>query len=168
VECFAAVDADVAGPGQRSASDGLVAVWKLLAAGRETEARASYWEPGASLVDALAGEQAADVALRLLKRLAPSTDDPKGWAQLPDEIAVFRAGEPEGFSWTIRRYTAESVARRLASELGETVPIHSGVVDKQDVLAYITGYGEDEIVAPWSFVRNLSGPNTGPHGAQGA
>jgi hypothetical protein len=144
------------------ASDGLVAVWKLLAAGRETEARAKLLGTWSFAVDALAGEQAAYVALRLLKRLAPSTDDPKGWARLPDEITVFRAGMPEGFCWTLRRDTAESLARRLAADVGETVPIHTGVVDKRDVLAYITGYGEDEIVAPLESIRTLTGPNAGP------
>jgi hypothetical protein len=133
-------------------SDVLVRVWRLLAAGQESEARAkllSGWSMGA---DAFAGEQTAYVALRLLERLAPVTDDVEGWTRLPVSITVFRAGMPEGFAWTTNRETAESLARRLQAQTGFDVAIHTGTVNKPDVLAYITGYGEDEIVVPWERV----------------
>ena len=148
-----------------TASDLVVSVWRLLAEGREDEARATMLRTWSVAVDALAGEQAVHVALRLLERLAPSTDDPEGWARLPDEIPVFRAGMLEGFAWTTERDVAEALARKLRAEWSEAVPIHLGTVAKRHVLAYITGYGEHELAVRWECVnvtKTLAGARTVP------
>src|SRR5918992_531850 len=73
--------------------------------------------------------------------------------------AVYRAGMLEGFAWTTNREVAEALARRLSMDnLGERVPVRSGTIAKQDVLAYVTGYGEDEIIARWERVTMSDEP----------
>jgi hypothetical protein len=140
-------------------SNALVDVWRLSASGRPDEARAKLLRTWSVAADVLAGEQAVYVALRLLERLAPSTDDRAAWERLPDEIAVYRAGMLEGFAWTTNREVAEALARRLSMDnLGERVPVRSGTIAKQDVLAYVTGYGEDEIIARWERVTMSDEP----------
>jgi hypothetical protein len=90
--------------------------------------------------DALQSEQAGRVALGLLSRLAPCYDDEEAWRRLPDEFPVYVAGG-DGLSWTTSRETAESLARMHGLD-----PTREGRVAKQDVLAYITERGEDEII----------------------
>jgi hypothetical protein len=136
-----------------TASDLLVEVWKLYAGGQADEARATLLETWSFAVDALAGEQTALVALRLLERLAPSTDDPEGWERLPNQITVYRAGMHEGFCWTTGLDTVEQIARGLADDVEEPVRVWTGEVDKREVLAYITGNGEDEIIVRWENVK---------------
>lgn len=77
--------------------------------------------------------QVLRVVLRLFDRLAPSTDDPDLWAQLPAEFTVYRAGPTVGFSWT----TEQATAHRLADAY-DLVPMRMGTVTKSDVLAHIT------------------------------
>ncbi len=120
-------------------TDLLVSVWELLAAGREDEARQKLLLVWKNYMDEVAGEQGGRVALRLFERLGFSTDDQDGWARLPDEIPVWRAG-PDGISWTADREVGEGLASRLET------PLRTGTVAKRDVLAYISGRGEVEIV----------------------
>jgi hypothetical protein len=81
-------------------------------------------------------------ANELLQRLGPLTDDLDRWSQLPDEITVYRAGAEGGVSWSTDREDFERFAKQH-----ELSPIRVGRVTKQDVLAFITSYGESEIVA---------------------
>lgn len=123
------------------ASDLLVKVWRLLASGRADDARArlmAVWSWG---MDGLANRQDSRVALRLFERLRFSTDDADEWATLPDPVTVYRVGR-EGSSWTIDREYAEHVR----SQMGSGARIRTATVEKADVLAYITGYGESEVL----------------------
>jgi len=133
--------------------DLLIEVWRLQALDRTEEARAllcGVWHWG---IDALANEKAVRVALRLLGRLAPCTDAPESWAALPEQLVVWRAGEPDGFSWTLDR----AVAERLAVEY-DLAPLWHGQVAKADVLAYITNRGENEIIPRAGSVARGEGP----------
>jgi hypothetical protein len=60
-------------------------------------------------MDGLQPEQAGPVALRLLERVAPATDDRQAWANLPSEITAFRAGSVE-FCRGRRNATSQSAA----------------------------------------------------------
>jgi broad specificity phosphatase PhoE len=83
---------------------------------------------------------------------------------LPEEIVVYRAGMPEGFAWTTDGETAERLARELSKQMRELskqnpeapVAVHTARVAKRDVLAYITAWGEDEIIVRWERVTSLS------------
>ena len=86
--------------------------------GHDDEARdklITVWIRGA---DGFGGDQAGCVAVRLLERLAPSTDDPEGWARLPSKITVYRVGSSDGFAWTIDRETAMQLARQIREPTG--------------------------------------------------
>jgi len=121
--------------------DLLVEVWRFYSVGCEDRARDLLVQVWSWSMDGLSSEQEARVALRLFQRLAPCTDDPDGWASLPGELVVYRAGGP-GISWTLSREIAEQLA--AAHELE---PVRAGRVAKSDVLAYITHHGEEEIIA---------------------
>lgn len=68
---------------------------------------------------------------------------------LPDRITVWQGHTDErddGWSWTTRRETAEWFARRFA-DLEDGIPIVTeAVVNKADVLAYLLGRSEFEIL----------------------
>ena len=128
-------------------TDQLVLVWRLLAQGRDDEARARLTRTWAFCMDDLQSEQAGRVALRLFERAGFSTDDADGWERLPDPLTIHRAGD-SGFSWTIDRETADNLAREH-----ELSPVTTARVAKADVLAYITGRGEGEIVVRPEDVR---------------
>lgn len=80
-------------------TDLLVEVWRLLASGDEDAAQQKMLLAWTFYMDGLESEQAGRVAIRLLERLAPATDNHDEWGGLPEEFVVYRAG-PEGFSWT--------------------------------------------------------------------
>lgn len=125
--------------------DFLVEVWRLYTAERLAEARALLLRVWSWGMDSAASEQDVRVASRLLRRLAPCIDDEDGWRALPDPLVVYRAHggyRESGFSWTLRRDIAESLAKRY--DLPE---VREGQIAKRDVLAYITWYGEQEILA---------------------
>lgn len=69
---------------------------------------------------------------------------------LPNVFTVYRGfsedGGEDGFSWTVVEQTAEFFAKRLCGSDG--VPrVATGTIGKKDVIAYMTGRGEAEIVA---------------------
>lgn len=70
-------------------------------------------------------------------------------ANMPDTIKVFQGhttDRDDGWSWTVKRPTAEWFARRFASmETGQPV-ITIGQVKKANVLAYLNGRNEAEIL----------------------
>jgi hypothetical protein len=85
---------------------------------------------------------------------------------LPTELTVYRgvghSGVREGFSWTLDRQRAEWFARRAAmvparAEVVEPVELEpqlvAGTVDRSDVIAYLDGREEQEIVALPEHVR---------------
>ena len=129
------------------ASEGLERVWTDYRRGDVDSARAQLlrvWHGG---VDALAGRQAARVAVKLLERLGPCFDDADRWQELPAELEVARAGGLDGFCWSVDRTVAES----LAAQFG--LPLHDGRVNKRDVLAFITERGEEEVVVRPERIR---------------
>jgi hypothetical protein len=134
-----------------SGTDLLVGAWRLLASGARNEAREKLLLAWQHYMDGLQPDQAGRVAYRLFERLGFLTDDPEAWTQLPDPVTVYRAGAPTGLAWTTERETAEFLARQH-----DLTPVTQGTVAKQDVLAYITGRGEAEIVARPRRVRYVS------------
>ena len=68
---------------------------------------------------------------------------------MPDPIPVYRGGIEDrneyGLSWTTDRERAEWFAVRMASD-DDVAVVLEGMVARQDVVAYFTGRGEDEIV----------------------
>jgi hypothetical protein len=123
-------------------ADHLVIVWRLVAAGRAEEARRLLIHSWCQSFDVLSTDQEGRVAVRLFDRLGFSTDDPELWHSLPDPVPVYRFGSP-GVSWTADREIAEE-ARRSAGE--GAPPIQSRAVAKTEALAFITGYGEQEVI----------------------
>jgi hypothetical protein len=121
----------------------------LLAQGLPQQAREQLLLVWQHYMDGLQPDQAGRVAVRLLERLAPSTDDPEAWTQLPETITVYRAGD-EGFSWTTDRAVADYLARTEG-----LWPVSEATVAKADVLAYITGRGEAEILIRPENVHRL-------------
>jgi hypothetical protein len=97
-----------------------------------------------------------DWRFRPLRGLMMTRTERRQLAFMPDPITVYRGcweGNRSGFSWTLSRTTvnprrargADWFARRCAVD-GKPLVLH-GVVAKADVIAYLTGYGEREIVA---------------------
>lgn len=130
-----------------TASDLLVSVWQLLAAGQPNKAREKLLLVWSNYMDGFTSEQEGRVALRLFERLAPSTDDPRAWKRLPDVLPVHRAGE-DGVAWSISRASVDGLAATH-----DLSPTRSGTVSKSDVLAYITWRGEEEVVLRPGSVR---------------
>ena len=136
----------MAAAGTRSTgTDLLVRVWRELAAGNEDKARETLVMVWKGYMDAVASEQGGRVALRLFDRLKPCTDAPDAWSRLPPRIVVYRAGPP-GPSWSTDRDTVEHLLK-----LGFT-PMRVGTVARDDVLGYIEGRGEFEIIVPFERV----------------
>ena len=131
----------------------LVEVWRFQSVGRDDDARrllASVWSWA---MDDVASEQDVRVAARLLERLAFVTDDAEGWQALPDELVIYRAetspAEPtRGLCWTLDHEIAERNA------ILHGLSVTRGRVSKAAVRAYITGYGEEEIVVERAHVKH--------------
>lgn len=123
--------------------DFVVEVWRLQAAGRDADARRLLLRVWSWGIDGMGGH-AVPAALRLFERCGFATDDEQAWATLPERLTVYRAESGEnrsrGFCWTLDRDVAEIHATRHGLDLS------IGVIAKRDALAYITGYGEEEIV----------------------
>lgn len=64
---------------------------------------------------------------------------------------VFRDA-PLGFAWTLDENTAEKFARGASVRMRfDNGMVRSGLVNRNDILAYITGRGEEEVIVPsWS------------------
>jgi hypothetical protein len=121
-------------------SDQLVVAYRLFEQGRVDAARSRLLGAWSAGMDALSSEQDVRVALKLLRRLGFSTDEPDEWAAFPDPLTIHRAGGP-GLAWTADRDVAESLARRY-----ELSSIRTRTIAKADVLAYIAGRGESEVI----------------------
>jgi hypothetical protein len=67
------------------------------------------------------------------------------FSALPDEITVWRgySGAPEGLSWTL----SETVAEWFASRTGGAPMVAQGAVRKSEVISFLNGRFEAEIVA---------------------
>jgi hypothetical protein len=75
--------------------------------------------------------------------------DLKVFNALPSHIEVFRGSckrDPYPFSWTTSREKAEWFAKRQMSIRNQTGVVHEMIVQKEQVLAYIGGRNENEIV----------------------
>lgn len=85
-------------------------------------------------------------------------DEQAALAAMGDPITVWRGHSQynaEGWSWTVDRERAEWFARRLLH--GDKAPLISkGRVRRRDVLAYLTGRGEAEIVVDPADVEVIS------------
>ena len=108
-------------------------------------------------IDALASTQAERVGIRLFERLKPCIGDADRWESLPEEIEVFRAGEPDGPCWTLNREIADGLARQH-----DLSSIHEGRVRRSEVAAFITHRGEDEVVVRPERVRVVASSSV-PH-----
>jgi len=90
-----------------------------------------------------------EIPVRLFREAGFQTDDPEGWAQLPDEITLYRGvdGELEltadGPSWTLNVKTARFFAYRGT---GKHRTVYRYTATKDEALAYITGRDEAEIL----------------------
>jgi hypothetical protein len=77
-------------------------------------------------------------------------------AAMDDTIEVFQGHTDErddGWSWTIQLETAQWFAYRFADFEHATPVVSYGVVDKDNVVAYLTGRNEAEILVPRSAVK---------------
>lgn len=76
-----------------------------------------------------------------------TTDDPEGWAALPEILTLYRGVDgvceltPNGPSWTLDRKVAEFFAKRYA--IGALYRIQAS---KVEALAYFTGRSEAEVI----------------------
>jgi len=86
------------------------------------------------------------------KQFLMTKDDFKIYENLPEEIFVYRGvsrgRNPDGLSWT---RTLEK-AKWFANRFGEGY-VRSGIICKQDVLAYFSTRGEEEIVLDVSKIK---------------
>jgi hypothetical protein len=117
--------------------DVLVDVWRQSARGDEDGARERLGAIWKAMVDGAVEPRVGRVCHRLMDRLAVVTDDRERWAQMPERFLIFRTG-PDGWAW--------STDRDVVARLAEGDPIRSRTVGKEEVTAYFTGYGEDEVV----------------------
>ena len=115
-------------------------VWLLMAHGRDDDAGQRLIHVRKHHFDGAASARDRRIILRLFHRLGFVTDDPDGWERLADPITVHRAGDPDGHGWTTEHGIAEYLAREY--KINE---LFAATIDKRDVLAFITGYGEEEI-----------------------
>lgn len=122
-------------------SEMLVDAYRLHRDGRDDDARSRLLRAWTFGMDALSSEQDARFALMLFRRLRFATDDADAWDARPDPLTIYRAGQQPGLSWTADREVAVS----LAVDLGDA-PIRSWTIAKVDALAFITGYGEAEVI----------------------
>jgi hypothetical protein len=115
-----------------------------------------YWEClGGMWADTEFPSNAVKVWLNLLtskrskREMMMSDSDRKAFAKLPNEIKIFRgyAGRKwKGISWTLDEEKAVWFAKRFHDVHGETPNVMSGVCRKKDVIAYLNGRKEKEIV----------------------
>ena len=85
-------------------------------------------------------------------------DERAALAALPERITVYRGctGENKhGWSWTLKPSVARNFAERAYSEGVSDRFVLSTVVDKGDVLGYLTGRDEEEIVLDPDGITNL-------------
>jgi len=61
---------------------------------------------------------------------------------LPNEMTVYRGGEPDGFSWTLSRETGEWFSQRF----GQDLPLCSMKVKKEDILFFTNDREESEVI----------------------
>lgn len=138
-------------------ADYLVEAWRFQSVGRDADARLLLVGIWAWAMDGIRTEQEVRVALRLLDRVGFATDSSDEWAALDDELVVYRAETHPGLGglcWTLDREVADHFAGRHGLD------VRSGMVAKQDVLAYITHHGENEVIARPASVRGLIADST--------
>lgn len=79
--------------------------------------------------------------------------DAEEFAELPDEITVYRGDCPDGgWSWSTDRAIAEFFAKRW----NEGWPLLTGTVEKKYVFGYLTNRGESEIMVNPKHVTVLT------------
>lgn len=79
-------------------------------------------------------------------------DDPDGWAALPEELTVYRAGiDDGGWSWTLDPAVAEFFAARFDA----AHPMLQGTVAKTQVFGYLTSRSEAEVLVLDGAVGDL-------------
>ncbi len=66
-------------------------------------------------------------------------------SDLPEMITVYRGGTEDGFSWTLKKETAEWFSRRLRQE-DDYLPVWEITIHKSQAIFYITDRNEEEIV----------------------
>jgi hypothetical protein len=70
-------------------------------------------------------------------------DDPQGWAALPDTLTVYRGDCPDGgLSWSLD----PKVAQFFATRFDARHPLLTGTVAKADVVGYLAGRSESEVL----------------------
>lgn len=73
----------------------------------------------------------------------PFTDDPEGWAALPETLTVYRGDcEDGGWSWSLD----EKVARFFANRFDAGHALVTGTVAKADVFGYLSQRSESEVL----------------------
>lgn len=66
-------------------------------------------------------------------------------ADLPDMFTAFRAGDEDGFSWTLDEGTARWFEQRFKEQFGQ-IPFHERVFSKENALFYTNSRNEQEVV----------------------
>jgi hypothetical protein len=85
------------------------------------------------------------------KQFLMDEDEREKFANLPDELVLYRGGSPDGWSWTLDRDVAGWFARRF----GQGLRVHKHVVEKCNVDALFNGRGEKEIL--WRHASTTGG-----------
>ena len=75
-----------------------------------------------------------------------AADDAELFAELDDEIVIYRGGEHIGMSWTLDLEKAQWFAKRNADFNKEVKTVRRATVSKSDVNWFTSGRGESEIV----------------------
>jgi hypothetical protein len=73
----------------------------------------------------------------------PAVDSLK--QELQESFTAYRAGEADGFSWTLKEEIAKWFQQRFAQEFG-TIPLIKKKFAKKDALFYTNDRGEEEVV----------------------
>ncbi|MDB4778227.1 hypothetical protein OAG68_02100 [bacterium] len=116
----------------------------------------TYWELASSVYTQSENLHQNQAAIRQVltsdrpERTAMMTTEEQQFLDgLPSQVEIFRGfafDNSRGWSWTISRDKAEWFANRYAKELGGITRVASGSIAKCDVIAYLDGRDEKEIV----------------------
>ena len=77
-------------------------------------------------------------------------DEQSEFEALPDMVRVWRAGTPDGFSWTIHLDVAEWFSRRFDQDN----EIHERTIPKSEIIALLNGRNEHEVIWMGAYHEN--------------
>lgn len=115
---------------------------------------ASFW------IDCEMPEANQDDPLELFRAAGFTLDNEEAWSKLPDEFTVYRGVDwhweltETGPSWTLDYGIARHFAYRLGGDEREGA-VFSYPCRKDEILAYLTGRGEEEVILDFTNESDL-------------